>query len=211
LQILETAEVGRSAAHAGFYFPIQLVARPGDSGVQGARGYAGRIESGSVKQGDTVTELPSGLRSRIQEIRTWNERLPMAVAPQSVTVVLEDQIDISRGDVLVAEGSAASAAREFDATLCWLSEEAFNRSRRYLVKHGARTVKAIINAPQYRVNVNTLAREQADTLALNDIGRVSIKTSQPLAYEPYGENRAAGSFIVIDEASNNTVAAGLIA
>jgi sulfate adenylyltransferase subunit 1 len=211
LQILETAEVGRSAAQAGFYFPIQLVARPGDSGVEGARGYAGRIESGRVSEGDTVTVLPSGLRSRVREVRTWNGRLPSASAPQSVTLVLEDQLDISRGDVLVAQGSAASAAREFEATVCWLSEQAFDRSRRYLVKHGARTVKAIINAPHYRVNVNTLAREPADTLVLNDIGRVSVKTSQPLAYEPYGENRAAGSFIVIDEATNDTVAAGLIA
>jgi sulfate adenylyltransferase subunit 1 len=128
-----------------------------------------------------------------------------------VTLVLEDQLDISRGDVLVADGSAALAAREFEATVCWLSEESFNRSRRYLIKHGARTVKAIIDAPQFRVNVNTLAREAADTLALNDIGRVAVKTSQALAFEPYRNNRAAGSFIVIDEASNNTVAAGLIA
>ncbi|HWA11802.1 MAG TPA: GTP-binding protein [Burkholderiales bacterium] len=211
LQLLETAEVGRSAARAGFYFPVQLVARPGDSGVEGARGYAGRIESGRVKEGDTVTVLPAGLRSRVREIRTWNGRLPSASAPQSVTLVLEDQIDVSRGDVLVSEGSGAAASREFEATVCWLSEEAFNRSRRYLVKHGARTVKAILNAPRYRVNVNTLAREPADTLALNDIGRVTFKTSQPLAYEAYGDNRAAGSFIVIDEASNDTVAAGLIA
>jgi sulfate adenylyltransferase subunit 1 len=164
-----------------------------------------------VKQGDTVTVLPSGQRSRVREIRTWSGALASAAAPQSVTVVLEDQIDISRGDVLVAETPAAVAAREFEATLCWLSEEPFNRSRRYLVKHGARTVKAIINAPQYRVDVNTLAQQPADTLSLNDIGRVSIKTSQPLAFEPYRNTRAAGSFIVIDEATNNTVAAGLIA
>jgi sulfate adenylyltransferase subunit 1 len=211
LQILETAEVGRSASHAGFYFPIQLVARPGDSGVEGARGYAGRIESGSVREGEVVTILPSGQQSRVKEVRTYNGRLESAHAPQSVTIVLEDQIDVSRGDVLVAQAHEAQAARDFDATLCWLAEEPFNRSRRYLVKHGARTVKAILGTPQYRVDVNTLARQPADTLALNDIGRVSVKTSQPLAFQPYRDNRAAGSFIVIDEASNDTVAAGLIA
>ena len=127
-----------------------------------------------------------------------------------MTVVLEDQLDISRGEVLAAADAQAQVSREIDATLCWLSEEPFNRSRRYLIKHGARTVKAIISSPQYRVNVNTLAQEPADTLSLNDIGRVGVKTAQPLAFQPYRHNRAAGSFILIDEATNNTVAAGLI-
>jgi sulfate adenylyltransferase subunit 1 len=195
LEILETAEVARSALHGKFYFPVQLVARPGHSGVADARGYAGRIESGSIGAGDAVTVLPSGQRSRVREIRTF---------------VLEDQLDISRGDVLVAAGTEFAVSRELEATLCWLAEEPFNRSRPYLLKHGARTVKALINAPSYRVNVNSLAQEPADTLGLNDIGRVSIKTAQPLAFEPYRKNRTAGSFIVIDEATNNTVAAGLI-
>ena len=210
LEILESAEVARSAIHGDFYLPVQLVARPGDSGVEGARGYAGRIESGSVNVGDTVTVLPSGLRSKVREIRTYDRAHPSAHAPQSVTVVLEDQLDISRGEVLAAADAQAQVSREIDATLCWLSEEPFNRSRRYLIKHGARTVKAIISSPQYRVNVNTLAQEPADTLSLNDIGRVGVKTAQPLAFQPYRHNRAAGSFILIDEATNNTVAAGLI-
>ena len=125
-------------------------------------------------------------------------------------IVLEDQLDVSRGDVLVSADAGFRASRDIEATLCWLAEEQFNRSRPYLIKHGSRTVKALINAPWYRVNVNSLAQEPADTLALNDIGRVSIKTAQPLAFEPYRRNRTAGSFIVIDEATNNTVAAGLI-
>jgi len=210
LEILETAEVARSAVHGKFYFPVQLVSRPGDSGVAGARGYAGRIESGSVAVGDELAILPSGQRSRVREIRTYEGALERAHAPQSVTVVLEDQLDISRGEALVAVDAPAQVSREIEATLCWLSEEPFNRSRRYLVKHGTRTVKALINAPHHRVNVNTLAQEPSDTLALNDIGRVTIKVAQPLAYEPYRENRAAGSFILIDEATNNTVAAGLL-
>jgi sulfate adenylyltransferase subunit 1 len=210
LEILETAEVARSALHGKFYFPVQLVARPGDSGVADARGYAGRIESGSIGAGDAVTVLPSGQRSRVREIRTFDGSPSEAHVPQSVTIVLEDQLDISRGDVLVAAGAEFAVSRELEATLCWLAEEPFNRSRPYLLKHGARTVKALINAPSYRVNVNSLAQEPADTLGLNDIGRVSIKTAQPLAFEPYRKNRTAGSFIVIDEATNNTVAAGLI-
>ena len=210
LEILETAEVALSASHGKFYFPVQFVARPGDSGVADARGYAGRIESGRIGAGDAVSVLPSGQRSRVREIRTFDGSLSEARSPQSVTIVLEDQLDISRGDVLVAAGAGTAVSRELEATLCWLAEEPFNRSRSYLLKHGTRTVKALINTPRYRVNVNTLRQEPADTLALNDIGRVSIKTAQPLAFEPYRGNRTAGSFIVIDEATNNTVAAGLI-
>jgi sulfate adenylyltransferase subunit 1 len=210
LEILESAEVARSAVHGQLFFPVQLVSRPGDSGVDGARGYAGRIESGSVGIGDAITVLPSGQTSRVRTVRTFDGDVDRAQAPQSVTVVLEDQLDISRGEVLAATGRLPVVAREFDATLCWLATEPFNRSRRYLIKQGTRVVKALLGSPQYRTNVNTLAQEPADTFALNDIGRVSVKTAQPVAFEPYRSNRSAGSFIVIDETSNNTVAAGLI-
>jgi sulfate adenylyltransferase subunit 1 len=210
LELLETAEVARSALHGQLFFPVQLVSRPGDSGVEGARGYAGRIESGSIGIGDTVTVLPSGQTSRVRVVRTFDGAVGRAQAPQSVTVVLEDQLDISRGEVLSEAGRLPTVAREFEATLCWLATEPFNRSRRYLIKHGTRVVRALFDSPRFRVNVNTLDQEAADTLALNDIGRVSVKTAQPVAFEAYRRNRAAGSFIVIDEISNNTVAAGLI-
>jgi sulfate adenylyltransferase subunit 1 len=210
LQILETAEVARSAQHGKFYFPVQLVSRPGESGVDGARGYSGRIESGTVAVGDEIAVLPSGQCSRIREIRTFDGSLERAHAPQSVTLILDAQLDVSRGDVLVPAGRQLSVSRELEATVCWLSDQPFNRGRRYLVKHGTRVVRALFDTPHYRINVNTLAREPADGLALNDIGRVALKTAQPLAFEPYRVNRAAGSFIVIDEATNNTVAAGLI-
>jgi sulfate adenylyltransferase subunit 1 len=210
LEILEGAEVARSAVHGQLFFPVQLVSRPSDSGVEDARGYAGRIESGSIGVGDAITVLPSGQTSRVRAVRTFDGAVERAQAPQSVTVVLEDQLDISRGEVLAATGALPVVAREFEATLCWLATEPFNRSRRYLIKQGTRVVKAMLGSPQYRTNVNTLAREPADTFALNDIGRISVKTAQPVAFEPYRRNRAAGSFIVIDETSNNTVAAGLI-
>ena len=210
LEILESAEVARSAVHGHLFFPVQLVSRPGDSGVADARGYAGRIESGSIGVGDAVTVLPSGQTSRVRTVRTFDGAVDRAQAPQSVTVVLEDQIDISRGEVLAATGTLPLVAREFEATLCWLATEPFNRSRRYLIKQGTQVTKALLGAPQYRMNVNTLEQEPADTFALNDIGRVAVKTAQAVAFEPYRRNRAAGSFIVIDEVSNNTVAAGLI-
>ena len=210
LEILEGAEVARSAVHSNLFFPVQLVSRPGDSGVQDARGYAGRIESGRIAVGDAITVLPSGQTSRVRSIRTFNGELDQAQAPQSVTVVLEDQLDISRGEVLAASGSLPSVAREFEATLCWLATEPLNRSRRYLIKQGTRVVKALFDSPKYKMNVNSMDKEPADTFALNEIGRITVKTAHPLAFEPYRRNRAAGSFIVIDEASNNTVAAGLI-
>ena len=210
LEILEGAEVARSAARSDLFFPVQLVSRPGDSGAEGARGYAGRIESGRVAVGDEITVLPSGQRSRVRAIHTFNGLLQQAQAPQSVTLVLEDQVDISRGEVLAATGALPAVAREFEATLCWLATEPLIRSRRYLVKQGTRTVKALFDSPRYKMNVNTMQQEPADTFALNDIGRISVKTAQPLAFETYRRNRAAGSFIVIDESSNNTVAAGLI-
>ena len=210
LEILESADVARSAVHGQLFFPVQLVSRPGDSGAEGARGYAGRIESGSIGVGDAITVLPSGQTSRVRTVRTFDGTVERAQAPQSVTVLLEDQLDISRGEVLAATGTLPIVAREFEATLCWLATEPFNRSRRYLIKQGTRVVKTLFGSPQYRVNVNTLDHEPADTFALNDIGRISVKTAQPVAFEPYRRNRSAGSFIVIDETSNNTVAAGLI-
>ena len=211
LGILEDAEPGRSGGHGRFFFPVQWVARPGDSGVEGARGYSGRIESGTVRTGDAITVLPSGRTSRVRAIRTFAGDIPEAIAGQSVTIVLEDQLDVSRGDVLSLGSEPLSVAREFEATLTWFNEEPLGRDHRYLVKHGTRVVKAVIGQPRYRIDVNTLAQETADTLHLNDIGRVVIRTAQPLAFEPYTASRAAGSFIVIDEATNETVAAGLLA
>jgi len=168
------------------------------------------IGDSSIGTGDAITVLPSGQTSRVRAVRTFDGAVERAQAPQSVTVVLEDQLDISRGEVLAQTTALPVVAREFDATLCWLATEPFNRSRRYLIKQGTRVVKALLGSPQYKVNVNTLDHEPADTFALNDIGRISVKTAQPVAFEPYRRNRSAGSFIVIDETSNNTVAAGLI-
>ena len=211
LELLEQAEPGWSGAHGEFFFPVQWVARPGDSGVEGARGYAGRIESGRVRAGDRLVVLPSGQSTRLRAIRTFEGELPEAVAGQSVTLVLEDQLDVSRGDVLALAGREPAVAREFEATLAWFGGEPLGTGRRYLVKHGTRVVKAMLGEPLHRIDVNTLGQEAASTLSMNDIGRVPLRTAQPLALRPYAQDRAAGSFIVIDEATNDTVAAGLVA
>jgi sulfate adenylyltransferase subunit 1 len=211
LEVLESADVGRGAEAGPLFFPVQWVARPGDSGVDGARGYSGRIETGHVAPGDAVTVLPSGRTSKVRSVRTLGGELDRAHAGQSVTIVLDDQIDVSRGDVIATTGHSLTVAREFEATLCWFADEPFERQRRYLVKHGTQTVKAMFDRPKFRIDVNSLGVEETDTLRLNDIGSIGVRTAQPLAFAPYRENAAAGSFIVIDEATNATVAAGLVA
>jgi sulfate adenylyltransferase subunit 1 (EFTu-like GTPase family) len=133
-----------------------------------------------------------------------------ARAPDSVTLVLEDQLDVSRGHVIARQDSRIRVTAAFDATLCWFDNEPLVRGGRYLLKHGARTVRSRLGDPVFRVNVNSLEREAADGMALNEIGRVPVQTTQPLAWRPYREHRAAGSFIVIDESSYRTVAAGMI-
>ncbi len=209
LQILETARVDR-AGNDGLFLPIQLVARPEESGCAGRRGYLGRIESGNVRVGDTVTVLPRGRTTRVHGIRVFEGAIESAQAPVSVTLFLEDQLDVSRGDVIALPGRQIRVTSGFDATLCWLAEEQLTRGRRYLLKHGARTVKARLGEPVHRVNVNTLEREPAESLGLNEIGRVPVQVAAPLAWRPYREHRVAGSFILIDESNNGTVAAGMI-
>ncbi len=170
----------------------------------------GRIESGFISVGDAVKVLPSGLTSRVKEIVTYDGNLDEAVAPQSVTLTIEDHLDISRGDMLVKPINVPPVKKEFEAVLCWLSEQSLDLRRKYLIKHTTRTVKALVSGIAYRVDVNTLKHEAADTLKMNDIGRVLFKVHQPLACDPYQRNHATGSFIVIDEGNNNTVAAGMI-
>lgn len=170
----------------------------------------GRIESGSISVGDEVQVLPSGLTSRIKEIVTYEGNVEDAIAPQSVTLTIEDHLDISRGDMLVKTSQLPQVTKEFDAMLCWLSEQSLDPRRKYLIKHTTRLVKAVISRIDYRLDINTLKHEGADTLKMNDIARVSLKVHQSLVWDAYRRNHATGSFIVIDEVTNNTVAAGMI-
>lgn len=210
MDLLENIPIDHDINLDDFRFPVQLVCRPQTEELHDFRGYMGRIESGSIQVGDAVTVLPSGLTSRIKEVVTYDGLLDHAIAPQSVTLTIEDHLDISRGDMLVKTDEKPRVTKEFEAMLCWLSEQPLDPKRKYLVKHTTRIVKALVSRINYRVDVNTLNREAADIFKMNDIGRVTLKVQQPLVCDDYERNHATGSFIVIDEASNNTVAAGMI-
>ncbi|HKB60065.1 MAG TPA: sulfate adenylyltransferase subunit CysN [Gallionellaceae bacterium] len=211
LELLEALHIDHDVNTRDFRYPVQWVCRPQTEEHHDFRGFAGRIEAGEVAVGDEITVLPSGLTSRVKRIYTYDGDLLTASAPQSITLTLEDEIDISRGDMLVKGGAhAARVEKAFEATLCWLSEEPLDKSRKYLVKHTTRTVKSVFSRLDYRVDVNTLERVAADRLDMNDIARVAIKVQQPLVFDRYDVDRATGSFIVIDEATNNTVGAGMI-
>jgi sulfate adenylyltransferase subunit 1 len=207
LEILETAPAEHAGRPERFRFPVQWVCRPqGDD----FRGYAGRVESGTVAVGDEVQHLPSGRTARVKELRLGERQLASAESEQSVTILLDRELDISRGDLLVLAGEAPAPARTLDAILCWLHERPLESGRRYLVRHTTREAKAALAGIEWRIDVNTLERGAASSLALNDIARVSLKLAQPVFADPYSENRATGAFIVVDEATNDTVGAGMI-
>ena len=192
-------------------FPVQWVVRPGTDEHHDYRGYSGQMAGGVLRPGDDVLVLPSGDRSRIAAIDTFDGPVEEAFAPMSVTVRLEDELDVSRGDMLCRPQNRPLLARHVDAMLCWMSESPMQPGGRYLVKHTSRTTRAVLNELQYRIDVETLHREEeAAHLELNEIGRLTIRTAVPLAFDPYRRNRSTGSFIVIDEATNDTVAAGML-
>jgi sulfate adenylyltransferase subunit 1 len=210
LDLLETVDL-HSDEPTVLRFPVQLVNRPKLPELIDFRGYMGRIESGSVRVGDKVVVLPSGLEATVKDIVTLDGSLAVAHAPQSVTLLLNEEIDISRGDVLVHPGHRPHVSKEFDAMLCWMDTEPLDLARKYLIKHTTNTVKAAFQRLDYRLNINSVTEETGVTaLQLNDIGRVRIKVQKPMAFDTYKDNRATGSFIVIDEVSNHTVAAGMI-
>src|SRR3954468_2571267 len=193
-------------------FPVQLVIR---SEGNDYRGYAGQVASGVVRPGDRVTVLPSGVSSVVESVETLDGPLDEAFPPQSVTVRLADDVDVSRGDVLVsADGGAGGdrVVREFDADVCWFADRPLRPGARYLLKHLTHTAEAVVDGILDIVDVQTLERGPAPTeLGLNDIGRVKLRTRRPLLADPYARNRVTGAFILIDESSNDTVAGGMIA
>jgi sulfate adenylyltransferase subunit 1 len=208
LQILETAEVSRELGEAPFRFPVQLVARPTDDRP---RGYMGRIESGSIAVGDAVTALPSGITTHVRAIETFDGSQAAAGLHASVTLMLEHEIDISRGDMLVRADSPTAVTRTVGATLCWLGDAPLDPRRRYLLRHTTREVRAQVARIDDLWNISTQQHEPAPpALARNDIGRVTLTLAQPVFAESYRDNRVTGSFILIDETTNNTVAAGMV-
>lgn len=210
MEMLENVEIDHDVNTTDFRFPVQWVCRPQTDEYHDFRGFMGRIEAGEVSVGDEVTVLPSGRRSHVSEIVTYDGNLQTAYAPQSITLRLTDEIDISRGDMFSKSDCLPTVEKQFEAMLCWLSEAPLDKNLKYLVKHTTRTVKCMFTSIDYRVDVNTLEQHANPTVNMNDIAHVSLKVQQPLAFDHYKRNHASGSFIVIDEASNNTVAAGMI-
>ena len=212
LEVLEQVPSPHAEEAEPFRFPVQWVCRPQTEAHHDFRGFAGRVESGSVAVGDEVQVLPSGQASRVKAIWLGEVALREASGDQSVLLQLEDHVDVSRGDLLVrpSEAPALAPRRQVEAMLCWLSERPLSTTRRYLVRHTTRETKAQVTGVAWRLDLATLARVPADSLAMNDLGRVSLRLAQPIAADRYAEARSTGAFIVIDEASNDTVGAGMI-
>ena len=208
--LLENVAMDDDVNTSDFRYPVQWVCRPQTQEYHDFRGFMGRIESGEIAVGDEITILPSGRTTRVKEIVTYDGKLQSAQAPQSIAITLEDEIDISRGDMFVRGETPPQVAKEFSAMLCWLSESPLDLNRKYIIKHTTRMVKCLFSRLEYRVDVNTLQQQEPQTLKMNDIARVTMKVQQPLVFDSYRTNRASGSFIVIDEATNNTVAAGMV-
>ena len=206
LHHLENVNVGASRNLVDFRFPVQYIIRPN----QNFRGFAGQVASGRIASGEEVVILPSGLTSRVQSIVSYKDERSEAVVGDSVILTLADEIDISRGDMVVRIRNLPQKSNQLDATLCWMNEMPLNPQGSYWVQHTSRLVKAFISEINYKIDVDTMHRTNADTLNLNEIGRVQLTTTQPLYYDHYQLNRNTGSFILIDSHTNNTVAAGLI-
>ena len=203
---LETVEIEDALRNAPFRMPVQWVNRPD----QNFRGFSGRVVGGSIRPGDRVRALPSGKESDVARIVSKDGDLDLAVAGQSITVTLEDEIDVSRGDVLAAADSPPGIADQFEATIIWMSEDEMLPGRPYLMKIGAKTAGVTMVQPKFKVNVNTLEHLAARTLHLNEIGICNINLDQPIVFDSYAENRDTGGFILIDRLSNNTIGAGLL-
>jgi bifunctional enzyme CysN/CysC/sulfate adenylyltransferase subunit 1 len=206
LGFLESVEIARNLAEAPFRFPIQTVLRP----HLDYRGLAGQIASGSVSVGDEVVVLPSGARSRVRAIDTFDGPLGRAAAPLSVAIRLADEVDAGRGDVLAHPASAPAVRERIEATAVWLSERPLDPARPYVLKHTTRTSPARVEAVRFRLDPETLGEEPAEALQLNDVGRIAVRCARPVVFDAYASNRATGAFILIDALTNETAAAGTI-
>ncbi|GAC1440455.1 MAG: GTP-binding protein [Mycobacteriales bacterium] len=212
LEHLEQVHVSRDDAQLRpARFPVQYVIRPMSTERPDYRGYAGTIASGTLRVGDEVVVLPSGRGTTIEAIDSFDASMSQATAGQAVTVRLAEELDVSRGDMIVAADGMPAVTSSFAATVCWMADVPLRPGQRVLVKHTTRTVKAQVHALHDRLDVTQLLPESADTLRLNDIGRVTLRTAQPLAVDAYADDRTTGAFIVLDEATGTTVGAGMVA
>jgi bifunctional enzyme CysN/CysC len=211
LDHLENVHIGSDRNLVDVRLPIQTVIRANGDAHDSFRGYAGQLLGGVLKIGDEVRILPGGLPTRVRGILVGGRAAPEAYPPMSVIVTLEDEIDVSRGDMLCRRHNQPTVGQDIEALVCWLSPTVLRPNDRYVIKHTTRTARALITGLRYRVDINSLHRdEHAEVLGLNDIGRVVIRTTSPLLYDPYRRNRLTGGFVLIDEHTNATVGAGTI-
>jgi bifunctional enzyme CysN/CysC/sulfate adenylyltransferase subunit 1 len=211
---LESVHIGSDWNLNGFRLPVQWVNRPhhpSDPQLHDFRGFSGQIAGGIVRAGQKVMVLPSGLVSRVKQIWTYDGALPEAFCPQSITLVLEDDIDVSRGDMIIGPDNLPGASADLRAKVCWMHSRSLQRGRKYLLKHTTRTVQAVVTAVEDRIDMATLEPEPDPAeLALNDIGEVRLSTSGPLVFDGYATNRLTGSFILVEPGTNATVGAGML-
>ncbi len=211
LHTLETIHIGSDYNHIDARFPVQTIIRPHSHEYHDYRGYAGRVAGGIFRPADKITVLPSGLTSVIKSIDTFSGPVEEAFPPMSVSITLEDDIDISRGDVIVKENNQSDVSQDLDIMLCWLSSTPLQPGGKYYLRHTTKEVRAVIKEIVYKMNINTLHRIEDDNqIKMNDIARVKLRTTQPLPFDPYRRNRITGSVILIDESTNETVGAGMI-
>ncbi|WP_411893957.1 sulfate adenylyltransferase subunit CysN [Winogradskyella sp. A2] len=211
LHTLETMHISSDINKVDTRFPVQTVLRPQSDEYRDYRGYAGRVASGIVRVGDEVTALPSGFTSKIKTIDTFDNSLEEAYAPMSVSITLEDDIDIGRGDMIVRTKNQPETSQDIEVMLCWLHNNPAKPRAKYTIKHTSNDQKAMIKEVIYKYDINTLDRNREDKeLKMNDISKVKIRTTKPVMVDPYRENRTTGSIILIDDTTNETVAAGMI-
>jgi sulfate adenylyltransferase subunit 1 len=211
MHLLENIHIGSDHNHIDCRFPVQYVVRPQSKEFPDYRGYAGRIEGGIFKPGDKVTVLPSGFTSYIKSIDTFNQRVKEAFSPMSVCITLKDDIDVSRGDMLVKADNKPMINQDVDLMICWMNEKNMLLKGKYTIRHTSQTARCIIKEVKYKLDINSLHRLKDDkVIGLNDIGRISLRVTKPLFIDSYRRNRNTGSIILIDEATNETVAAGMI-
>jgi sulfate adenylyltransferase subunit 1 len=211
LYYLENVHIGSDHNFIDARFPIQHVIRPNTDEFHDYRGYAGRVAGGIWKKGDLVTLLPSGFQSKIAKIDSMDGELEEAYPPLSVTLLLEDDLDLSRGEMIVRENNQPNVEQDIELMICWFSEKPMQLNGKYTLFHTTREARCVIKEIRYKLNINTLHRDQEDLkIGMNDIGRISIRTTKPLFYDSYRKNRITGSVILIDEGTNATVAAGMI-
>ncbi len=192
-------------------FPVQWVIRPHSNTHHDYRGYAGQVAGGVLKPGDEVVVMPSGMTTTIRQVDTLDGPVEEAFPPMSVTLLLADDVDVSRGDMICRVNNRATTGQDLDGLVCWMTDKPLAERQMYAIKHTTRSARAMVTDLRYRLDINTLHRDEAATqLGLNDIGRINFKTTQPLLYDSYGRNRQTGSFVLIDEASNRTVGAGML-